>query len=102
MSRIYYAPHRFFPLAVHKTKRHLPFRVSVWFLRTTIDTNELGERVDFAYEPTTEWKKVNIFFPAEAPENFDPAKVRLLRIGMNPRQDQLTYWLRNLKIYYQK
>lgn len=38
MSRIYYAPHRFFPLAVHKTKRHLPFRVSVWFLRTTIDT----------------------------------------------------------------
>lgn len=40
MSRIYYAPHRFFPLAVHKTKRHLPFRVSVWFLRTTIDTNQ--------------------------------------------------------------
>lgn len=66
------------------------------------DHLELGERVDFAYEPTTEWKKVNIFFPAEAPENFDPAKVRLLRIGMNPRQDQLTYWLRNLKIYYQK
>lgn len=62
---------------------------------------ELGERVDFSYKPSNEWKTISIFFQAEAPENFDPAKVKLLRIGMNPKQDKFTYWLRNVKVYYQ-
>jgi hypothetical protein len=66
------------------------------------DHLELGDRIDFGYEPTTEWKKISIFFAAEAPEVFDPAKVKLLRIGLNPRQHQLTYWLRNLIVYYKK
>ncbi len=66
------------------------------------DELEVGKRVDFSYNPTTEWEKVDILFATEAPPDFNPASVKLLRIGLNPRQHNLTYWVRNLKVYYQK
>mgnify|MGYP000966781466 CR=1 FL=1 len=66
------------------------------------DELEVGERADFSYDSTEQWQKVEISFAAEAPAGFDPKDVKLLRIGMNPRPQQLTYWLRNLKVYYRQ
>lgn len=68
------------------------------------DELEVGKGVNFAYRPTNRWQTINIAFAEAAPEGFDPADVLLLRIGMNPNptQHNLTYWLRNLKVYYQK
>ncbi len=34
------------------------------------------------------------------PTGFDPGKVEQLRFGLNPERDEITYWLRNIRIYY--
>ena len=78
-----------------------PYNVA-YVMAVLEDELETGKRVDFSYQPTAEWQKVDILFSTEAPADFDPKDVKLLRIGLNPRQNNLTYWLRNLKGYYQK
>ena len=63
---------------------------------------EVGPRYDFVYRQTTEWQKVQILFESDAGPEFDPASVRMLRIGANPTVDGYTYWIRNVRLYYRK
>lgn len=46
--------------------------------------------------PTEQWEERFAQFPADV----DPGKVKLLRFGMNPRIRDITYWIRNIRVYY--
>ncbi len=56
----------------------------------------------FPYRLSEHWRTVSIVWSVDAPPGFDPAQVKLLRIGCNPRQNDFTYWVRRLKVYYRK
>lgn len=56
----------------------------------------------FPYRLSEHWRTVSIVWSVDAPPGFAPAQVRLLRIGCNPRQNDFTYWVRRLKVYYRK
>ncbi len=66
-------------------------------------TSETGERVDFGYRaPGVEWQTRKIIFERDAPAGLNPADIKMLRLGMNPRKDELTYWVRDVRVYYKK
>ncbi len=46
--------------------------------------------------PTEQWEKRFVQFP----DGFDPAKVEQLRIGVNPLEDDITIWFRDIRIIY--
>ncbi len=66
------------------------------------DTHEVGERCDFNYRVTSAWSRVHIFFDEDAPASFDPATVKMLRIGGNPSGGHYSYWIRDLKWLFPK
>ncbi|MBI4976831.1 MAG: hypothetical protein HZC28_05080 [Spirochaetes bacterium] len=64
---------------------------------------ETGRSFNLAYPPPTkEWKTVNINFGADASKEFKPADTKVIRIGMNPKQEKFTYWVRNITVYLRK
>ena len=42
-----------------------------------------------------QWESRTVIFGG-----FDPAEVKMLRIGMNPKCDDFTYYIRNVKVIY--
>jgi hypothetical protein len=64
------------------------------------DQHERGESCWLPYLPTTEWQTVNILFEEDAPVNFNPAYIKMLRIGVNPGERAYEYRIRNFKVYY--
>ena len=42
-----------------------------------------------------EWEKRIVIFGG-----FDPSDVKMLRIGMNPKCDDFTYYIRNVRVIY--
>ncbi len=63
------------------------------------EEHEKGESCWLPYFPTTEWQTVNILFEEDAPVNFDPAQIKMLRVGANPGEGEYEYRVRNFKIY---
>lgn len=57
--------------------------------------------IRYPFRLSTEWQTIQIQW-ADNPDLKEPADIRLLRIGCNPRQPEFTYWVRNLKVYYKK
>ena len=57
-----------------------------------------GQHLFLPYEkPTTGWEQRVIFLNED---NFDPATIQEIQIGINPTVDEVTYSLRNLKLIY--
>ncbi len=64
------------------------------------NVKEAGESKHLEYRaPSSEWQKSFLFLDDAG---FDPANVKLLRLGMNPKEDELVYWVKNVKIYFSK
>jgi hypothetical protein len=59
--------------------------------------NAKGQWKGFPYPLSTHWRTVYVLW-----NHFSPAPVVMLRIGCNPRQNDFTYWVRHLKVYYRK
>jgi hypothetical protein len=65
------------------------------------DTHERSEDCWLPYfPPTTEWRTATILFEEDAPVNFSPTHIKMLRLGVNPREREYEYRLRNFKVYY--
>lgn len=64
------------------------------------DTHERSEDCWLPYFPTTEWQTVTILFEEDAPVNFNPANIKMLRLGANPGEREYEYRVRNFKVYY--
>ena len=66
------------------------------------NAHELGVDRRFEYKkPSSEWQRAFIMFEDSSP-GFSPDNVKLLRLGMNPKEDELTYWIKNVKVYFEK
>jgi len=71
-------------------------------MAVTENTHETGESRHFEYKsPTPEWQRVFIMFEGSG-AGFDPANVKLLRLGVNPKEDEVSYWFRNVKVYFKE
>ena len=58
----------------------------------------VADNLFLPYEkPTTGWEQRVIFLNED---NFDPATIQEIQIGINPTVDEVTYSLRNLKLIY--
>jgi hypothetical protein len=55
----------------------------------------------YPYRITTEWQTVEVVW-ADNKLLRDPADIKVLRIGCNPHQDDMTFRVRNLQMYYKK
>lgn len=71
--------------------------VSFTALMAVLDTvKEHGKAYWLPFPATTDqWQTRVILF-----SNLDTAEIRMLRIGMNPKRDDFTYYIRNLKVFY--
>ena len=73
------------------------------FMAVTENIQEKGKSIYFPFPSmTTNWQTVTIHFKAESPGDFDPSQVKLIRIGCNPKQENFSYRVRNLMVYYKK
>jgi len=71
------------------------------FMAICEDLKEKGKGQWLPYQPPSEeWKTMFVNFQTDAAQGFDPANIKLLRIGLNPEKEETTYWVRNVKIYY--
>lgn len=75
---------------------------SALLMAVTENKLENGQSYYFDYDRGHEWREVIILFESDAPASFDPAAVKVLQIGANPGIKEYTYWVRNMKVYYQK
>jgi hypothetical protein len=65
------------------------------------DLKETGERIDFDYTPPEkEWNSSSVDFAVR--KGFEPSKVKMLRLGMNPKGSELSYWIKNMEILFPK
>ena len=64
------------------------------FMLAMFSEKPLGEYLGLPYAPpSTQWR--DTFIPLH---QLDAGKFRFLRIGMNPREDSVSYSIRNLRI----
>lgn len=57
---------------------------------------ETGKRYNIPYRISPgEWRENFLWLSIDSPE-----KIRQLRIGMNPRTDQTTFWVRNIRVHF--
>jgi len=66
------------------------------------DVHERGEGCWLPYYPTTEWQTVNILFEEDAPVNFRPENIKMLRIGANPSEREFEFRVRKMRVYFKK
>lgn len=62
------------------------------------DEKEHGQSIYFRFPTITEkWEKRTILLERS---KIDPEKIKMLRIGMNPKESNSSFQLRNFKVYY--
>jgi hypothetical protein len=69
------------------------------------DVHEKGSSVMLDYKPAFEqntWRTISMPLQGAVPAAFDPGEIRLLRVGMNPWVPDFTYWVRNVRVYYER
>jgi hypothetical protein len=52
------------------------------------------------YKPDSEWKKVTIRFKDSLPASLKPEGLKAIRIGLNPVKPKITYWIKNIAVYF--
>lgn len=58
---------------------------------------EHGESINLnVVAPTAQWEERIVQFP----DSLDPDRIRQLRLGLNSLVDDITYWVRNVRILY--
>lgn len=75
-----------FAIRTEQTRKTLSSPSLVWVI---VD----GKKYRFSYRPSTgEWVENKILFPKGRVEGFE--------IGMNPKKEKITYWIRNVRLLY--
>ena len=86
-------------IAIEFDVKHTFDRVSPAEVQVVVE--EKGKRRDIwlAYPPPpkNQWGKRTVFFDRN---KFDPDDIQIVRIGMAPRVNEGTYWVKNIKIIY--
>ena len=47
--------------------------------------------------PSAEWEERIISFDEFVP---NPENIEMIRLGVNPKSDRQSYWVRNLRVFY--
>ena len=77
-----------FEIRTAQTKENLSNPSLVWI------TVEGGRKYRFSFKPSTgDWVENKVLFPE--------GKVLSIEIGMNPKKEKITYWIRNISLLYQ-
>ena len=50
--------------------------------------------------PTAQWESRFVYFPADAPTYFDPARITALKIGLRLPNEGGSFWLRHVRVIY--
>ena len=73
------------------------------FMAVTENIKETGKGAWLPYKkPSKEWQKIFIPLSQDLPEGMKAEDIKLLRIGMGAINPNLSFWIRNLTVYYNK
>ena len=81
-----------------EVKVSAPKQVKQMLLMTVLGKEkEHGESINLnVVAPTAQWEERIVQFP----DSLDPDRIRQLRLGLNSLVDDITYWVRNVRILY--
>ena len=81
-----------------EVKVSAPEQVKQMLLMTVLGKEkEHGESINLnVVAPTAQWEERIVQFP----DSLDPDRIRQLRLGLNSLVDDITYWVRNVRILY--